>query len=75
MWIYLVVSSNIFIFLLILLKLYIKVLNNKLAIVNRKVLNIFILSFISFLYLYYKIKRALKSTRCRVYCIIKSFLI
>jgi len=74
-WIYSAASPSIYIFLLILLKLYIRGLNSKPAAVNRMALNIFTLSFISFLYLRYKSKRALKSAKCRVYYIIKSFLI
>jgi len=75
MWIYSAASFSTFIFLLILLKLYIRGLNSKPAIVNRKALNVFTLSFASFLYLYYKNKKALKSAERHVYYIIKSFLI
>jgi len=75
MWIYLAASPSIFIFLLISPKLYIRELNSKPAVVNRKALNIFMPSFVSFLYPYYRNKRALKSAKRRVYYIIKSFLI
>jgi len=75
MWIYLAASLSISIFLLVLLKLYIRGLNSKPAAVNRKALNIFTPSFASFLYLRYRSKGALKSTKRRVYRMIKSFLI
>jgi len=75
MEIYLAASPSTSIFSLALLKLYIRGLNGKLAVVNRKALNVFTPSFASFLYPRYRSKGALKSAERRVYYIIKSFLI
>ena len=75
MWIYSAASLSISIFLSALLKLYIRGLNSKPATVNRKALNVFMPSFMGFLYPRYKSKGALKSTKCRVYYTIESFLI
>jgi len=75
MWIYLAASPSTSIFLSALLKLYIRGLNSKPAAVNRKALNVFTLSFASFLYPRYRSEGALKSAKRRLYCIIKSFLI